>query len=123
MAAIALVPTLDLGLLILLVLVVLQAGLVSHRDFAARLRAPLLAIALLALGLAFERMQGPTVLERFGAVGMVAGLVAAIGLLPFVHEFDSEEPVIASPIPWIAFVGPILAVTVLYRARQALPAE
>jgi hypothetical protein len=122
MAAIAAVPSLDLVFLILLVLVVLQAGLASHRDFAARLRAPVLAIALLALGLAFERVQGPPVLERFGAVGIVAGLVAAVGLLPFVHEFDSEEPVIASPMPWIAFVGPLLAVTVLSRAREVLPA-
>jgi hypothetical protein len=121
MAAIAAVPSLDLVFLILLVLVVLQAGLTSHRDFAARLRAPVLAIALLALGLAFERVQGPPVLERFGAVGMVAGLVAAVGLLPFVHQFDPEEPVIASPIPWIAFVGPLLAVTVLSRARGVLP--
>jgi hypothetical protein len=123
MAAIALVPTLDLGLLILLVLVVLQAGLVSHRDFAARVRAPVLAIALLALGLAFERMQGPGILQRFGAVGMVAGLVAAIGLLPYLHEFDPEESVVASPIPWIAFVGPLLAVTVLAWAKKVLPAE
>jgi hypothetical protein len=123
MAAIAAVPSLDLVFLILLVLGVLQARLASKSDFAARLRAPVLAIVLLALGLAFERMQGPPVLERFGAVGVVAGLVTAIGLLPFVHEFDSETPVIASPIPWIAFVGPLLAATVLYRARQVLPAE
>jgi hypothetical protein len=123
MAAMLVAPSLDLVLLILLVLAVLQARLTSHRDFATRLRAPVLAVALLALGLAFERVQGPTVLERFGAVGMVAGLVAAIGLLPFVHEFDPEESVVASPIPWIAFVGPLLAVTVLSRARLVLPAE
>src|SRR3984893_10055886 len=101
-AAIAAVPSLDLVFLVLLVLAVLQARLVSTSDFAARLRAPVLAIALLSLGLAVERMQGPTVLERFGAVGLVAGLVAAVGLLPFVHQFDPEESVIASPIPWIA---------------------
>jgi hypothetical protein len=123
MAAIAVVPSLDLVFLVLLVLVVLQAGLASPRDFAARLRAPVLAVVLLSLGLAFERMQGPTVLVRFGAVGIVAGLVAAIGLLPFVHQFDSEEPVVSSPIPWMAFVGPLLAATVLYRARQVLPAD
>ena len=123
MTAIALAPTLDLGLLILLVLVVLQAGLMSHRDFAARVRAPMLAIALLALGLAFERMQGPGILQRFGAVGMVAGLVAAIGLLPYMHEFDPEESVVASPIPWVAFIGPLFAVTVLGWAKKVLPAE
>ncbi|HEY4888149.1 MAG TPA: hypothetical protein VIJ58_06175 [Candidatus Dormibacteraeota bacterium] len=123
MAAMVVAPSLDLVFLILLVLAVLQARLTSHRDFASRLRAPVLAVALLAVGLAFERMQGPPVLERFGAVGMVAGLVAAIGLLPFVHEFDPEESVVASPIPWIAFIGPLLAATVLSRARQVLPAE
>lgn len=123
MAAIALSPSLDLDLLILLVLVVLQAGLASRRDFATRLRAPALAIALLALGLAFERIQGPAVLQRFGAVGMVAGLVAAVGLLPYIHEFDPEESVVASPIPWIAFVGPFLGATVISRAGDFLPPE
>jgi hypothetical protein len=123
MAAVAAVPSLDLVFVVILVLAVLQARLTSQGDFAARLRAPVLAVALLALGVAFERMQGPTVLERFGAVGLVAGLVAAIGLMPFVHEFDPDEPVIASPIPWIAFVGPLLAATVLSRARQVLPPE
>ena len=123
MTAIALAPSLDLVLLILLVLAVLHAGLDTRRDFALRLRAPVLAIALLALGLALERMQGPPVLERFGAVGIVAGLVAAVGLLPYIHEFDPEEPVVASPIPWIAFVGPLLAATVLARVTHVLPPE
>ena len=123
MTAILLAPSLDLVLLILLVLAVLQARMVSNRDFATRLRAPVLAIALLGLGLAFERIQGPAVLQRFGAVGMVAGLVAAVGLLPYIHEFDPEESVVASPIPWIAFVGPLLAAIVLSRARHLLPPE
>ncbi|MHB8588212.1 MAG: hypothetical protein ACYDA0_05070 [Candidatus Dormibacteraceae bacterium] len=123
MAAIAIAPSLDLVVLILLALAVLQARLTSHRDFVTRLRAPVLAVVLLALGLAFERMQGPVVLERFGAVGIVAGLVTAIGLLPYVHEFDSAEAVAASPIAWIAFVGPLLAAAVLSRARQIVPAD
>jgi hypothetical protein len=123
MAAIVIAPSLDLVLLILLVLAVLQARLASHRDFAARLRAPVLAVGLLALGLAFERMQGPVVMERFGAVGIVAGLVAVVGLLPYVHEFDPEESVVASPIVWIAFVGPLVAATVMSQARQVVPAE
>jgi NADH:ubiquinone oxidoreductase subunit 4 (subunit M) len=123
MAAIAVAPGLDLVLLILLVLAVLQARLASHRDFATRIRAPVLAIALLAIGLALERVQGPAILDRFGAVGLVAGLVAAIGLLPYVHEFDPEESVVASPIPWIAFVGPLLAATLMSRATLVLPAD
>ena len=123
MAAIVVAPNLDLVLMILLVLAVLQARLASHRDFATRLRAPVLAVVLLALGLTFERMQGPVVLERFGAVGIVAGLVAAVGLLPFAHEFDPEESVVASPIPWIAFVGPLLAAAVVSKASGVVPAR
>jgi hypothetical protein len=123
MAAMVVAPNLDLVLMILLVLAVLQARLASHRDFATRLRAPVLAIVLLALGLAFERMQGPVVLERFGAVGIVAGLVAAVGLLPYAHEFDPEESVVASPIPWIAFVGPLLAAAVVSQASEVVPAD
>jgi hypothetical protein len=123
MAAIAVAPTLDLVLLILLVLAVLQARLASHRDFATRLRAPVLAVVLLALGLSLERMQGPVVLERFGAVGIVAGLVAAVGLLPYAHEFDPEESVVASPIPWIAFVGPLLAAAIVSQASEVVPAD
>jgi hypothetical protein len=123
MAAITVAPTLDLVILILLVLAVLQARLASHRDFATRLRAPVLAVVLLALGLALERLQGPVVLERFGAVGIVAGLVAAVGLLPYAHEFDPEESVVASPIPWIAFVGPLLAAAVVSQASEVVPAD
>jgi hypothetical protein len=123
MAAIVIAPSLDLVLLILLLLAVLQARLASHRDVVARLRAPVIAVALLALGLAFERLQGPVVLERFGAVGMVAGLIAAVGLLPYVHEFDPDEPVVASPIPWLAFIGPVLAATVMSQSRQVIPPD
>jgi hypothetical protein len=123
MAAMVVAPSLDLVLLILLVLAVLQARLGSHRDFAGRIRAPVLAVGLLALGLAFERMQGPVVMERFGAVGIVAGLVAVVGLLPYVHEFDPEESVVASPIVWIAFVGPLVAATVMSQAKQVVPPE
>jgi len=123
MAAMAIAPSLDVVILILLVLAVLQARLASKRDFATRLRAPVLAVSLMALGVAFERMQGPVVLERFGAVGIVAGLAAAVGLFPWAHEFDPEESVVASPIPWIAFVGPLLAATVISQARGVVPGE
>jgi hypothetical protein len=123
MAAIALAPSLDVVVLIILVLAVLQARLVSQRDFATRVRGPILAVALLALGLTFERVEGPVVLERFGAVGIVAGLVAAVGLFPFIHEFDPEESVVASPIAWMSFVGPVLAVTVMFWAKHGVAAD
>ena len=55
--------------------------------------------------------------------GLAAGLLAAIGLLPYIHEFDPDESVVASPIPWIAFIGPLLAVTVVPLAKQAISPE
>src|SRR5258708_36822114 len=70
MAAIAIAPSLDLVILLFLVLAVLQARLTSHPDLPTRLRAPRLAVVLLAAGLALERIHGPVVLERFGAVGI-----------------------------------------------------
>src|SRR5205814_1553070 len=121
MAAIAVAPTLDVSVMVLLALVVLQAAVPGRRASARRLRAPALAVALLGLGLLFARMPGPPALERLGAVGLVAGLVAALGALPYMHEFDPEELTATSPIPWLAFVGPLLAVVVLTRARDLVP--
>jgi len=123
MAAIAVAPSLDLIVLVFLALGVLQAGLAARRSIAVRLRAPVLAVGLIALGLAFERIEGPAILQRLGAVGLVAGLAAAIGLLPYMHEFDPDEPVVASPVPWIAFVGPLFAVAVMSRAWEVLPVD
>lgn len=121
MTAIAVAPTLDISVMVLLALVVLQAAGPGRRPYARRLRAPVLAVVLLGLGLLFARMPGPPALERLGAIGLVAGLVAALGALPYMHEFDPEESTATSPIPWIAFVGPVLAVVVLTRARDLLP--
>jgi formate hydrogenlyase subunit 3/multisubunit Na+/H+ antiporter MnhD subunit len=56
-------------------------------------------------------------------VGIVAGLAAAVGLLPYAHEFDPEESLVASPIPWIAFVGPLLAAAVVSRASGVVAAD
>ena len=111
--AIATVPTFELSLLALLVLGVLHAAVNGKQSFATRLRAPVLAVALLALALVLARAQGSDVLGRFAAVGLVAGLAAGIGLLPYLHPFDPEDPVSASPIAWFAFIGPVLAVVVV----------
>ena len=123
MTAIAVAPQLDISVLVLLALVVLQAAALGRRPYASRLRGPVLAVALLGLGLVFARMSGPAALERLAAVGLVAGLVAAVGALPYVHEFDAEEMTATSPIPWLAFVGPVLAVVVVARARELVPSS
>jgi NADH:ubiquinone oxidoreductase subunit 2 (subunit N) len=121
MAGIAAAPTLEVSVLVLLALVVLQATAEGRRPYVRRLRAPAFAVALLGLGLVFARMAGSPEIERLGAVGLIAGLVAALGALPYMHEFDGDEPTATSPIPWLAFVGPVLAVVVLTRTRELIP--
>src|SRR5260370_23852387 len=97
MAAIALAPSLDLVLLIVLVLAVLQARLASHRDFATRVRGPVLAVALLAIGLAFERVDGPVLLERFGAVGIVGGRGGGGRALSGMPTYDTPRTGVGPP--------------------------
>src|SRR5207247_2390229 len=112
-AAVAAVPTFDLALLVLVLLAVFQAALEGRRPTAACLKAPGVAVALLALAAVFARVGGPELIHRFAAVGLGAGLAAALGLLPYLHVFDPEEPVTASPIGWLAFVGPVLAAVIV----------
>ena len=116
MTAMAAAPTLGLAVMILLLLLVLQASGTGRRVYANRFRAPALAMVLLALAIALAAMQGPPLLTRLTAVCLGAGLAAAVGVLPYMHEFDPDEPTAVSPIPWLAFVGPVLAVVVVGRA-------
>jgi len=122
-AAVAAVPTFDLALLVLVLLAVFQAALEGRRPAAACLKAPGVAVALLALAAVFARVGGPELIHRFAAVGLGAGLAAALGLLPYLHVFDPEEPVTASPIGWLAFVGPVLAAVIVAGAQGLLPAD
>jgi hypothetical protein len=121
MIAIASVPTIDLAILVVLAVAVLQSAPAGRRSFAARMRAPALAVGLLALGVVFSRVQGPPILARFAAVALVAGIGAAAGTLPFIHEFDPDERTATSPIPWLAFLGPALVIAVVSRADQLVP--
>src|SRR6266446_739946 len=121
MAAIAAAPSLDLVILVALAIALLHAALGGRRPLAARLRAPALAVALLGAGLVFARLDGSPILARFAAIGLVAGLAAALGTLPYIHEFDPEELTATSPIAWIAFLGPILALAVITRTRELIP--
>jgi hypothetical protein len=121
MAAIAAAPSLDVVILVTLAIALLQAAVTGERSLATRLRAPALAVALLGAGLVFARIDGAPILAKFAAVGLVAGLAAAVGTLPYIHEFDPDEVTAASPIVWIAFVGPILGLEIVIRARDLIP--
>ena len=115
-AAMALVPTFDVALLVLLALGAIDAAVGGAQRFALRLRAPAIAVAFLALALIFARVEGPDVLGRFAAVGLVAGLAAAVGLLPYIHPFDGEDASPASPLVWMALAGPLVGVVIVFRA-------
>ncbi|HYM67251.1 MAG TPA: hypothetical protein VEW68_08180 [Patescibacteria group bacterium] len=119
MAAIAFADSLDLVILVLLAVGVARAALVGPRDFAVRLRPPVVAASLLAIALVLARVQGPDVLARFAAVGLVAGLTAAVGVLPYIHPHDADADLEPDAI-WIGFLGPVLAAAVLFRARGLL---
>ena len=123
LAVIAVVPSLDVMILVLLAIAVLHAGLEGTRDFSLHLRGPVVAVALMALALVFIRVQGPELLDRFAAVGLVAGISAAVGLLPYVHRLEPEGRAVEPPFMWLGFVGPVLATAVLLRSREYLPAQ
>ena len=123
MAVIAAAPSLDIIVLAVLTMAVLQARSPGTRPFAIRLRGPVLAAALLALAAAAARSDGPPILSRLAAVGLVAGLSVALGTLPYVHQFEPEERTATSPVPWMAFIGPVLAIAVLSRARDLIPSD
>ena len=121
-AAIALVPSLDLAIVVLLALGVLHASAGGPRAFALRLRLVAVAAALLVLGGLFVRVQGPDVLARFGAVGMVAGVCAVVGLLPYIRPQEPADVAGASyaAVGWLAFVGPVAAVVLVARGTELL---
>ena len=115
--------TLELTVLVLLALGVLHSIIEGPRRLAIRLRGPAVAVVLLALGAVFARVQGPAVLEKLAAVGLVGGLAAAAGVLPYLHPAEPDEPVISSPLVWLAFVGPVLAIVVVARAQTLLSVD
>lgn len=119
-ALVVVAPSFDLALLVVLAIALLHSVISAKRNLAARLRLPALGVGLLALAAVFAGAAGPETLERFGAVGLAAGLAAVIGVLPYLHTFDAEEPASSSPIAWLAYVGPAIAAVVVAAAQGLL---
>jgi hypothetical protein len=119
-AAVAVAPTFEVVLAVLLALALIQSAVDGRRTFVVRLRPIVAAVAILALAVLCARVDGPDVLMRFAAIGIVAGIAAIVGVVPYLHEFDPEEPVSSSAIAWIAFIGPVAATVVLLQAEQLL---
>jgi hypothetical protein len=93
-----------------------QAALPGVRTFPVRLRGPAFAVALLTLGALVGHFSTLLVFQRLAAVLLALGLVAAVGALPFLQELAPEEPVAASPIAWIGFIAPALAIALPIQA-------
>lgn len=121
-AAIALVPTFDAALALLLALGVAQSVMAGGAP-AVRVRPIAAAVAILALAAVLARVQAPDVVGRFAAVGLAGGLAAVIGVVPYVHDFDAGDAVTASPIAWSGFVGPVVASVVLLEAQRTLSVD
>jgi len=98
-----------------------HAMLPGRRAFALRMRGPALAALLLGAGWSFTRAGGA--LGRVGGLCLALAVVAAAGLLPYLADFDREEPAASSSLAWTAFFAPVLALALLPRVLPALTVD
>jgi hypothetical protein len=123
LAAIALVAEPLVTVLVLLLLAAVQSALPAFRPFAERIRAPAFGALLLALGALLAAGASSTPILRLSGLAVVLGVTAAIGVAPYLQQLDPREPAPASPIAWLAFIGPGLAVMLATRLIALLPPE
>jgi hypothetical protein len=93
----------------------------GRRPFAVRMRGPALTALLLGVGWSFVRAGGP--LGRVGALGLALALAAGAGLMPYLADFDREEPTTGSALVWTAFLAPALALALLPRILPAMTVQ
>jgi hypothetical protein len=98
-----------------------HASLSGRRSFAVRMRGPALAALLLGIGWSFVRVGGSV--GRVGALCLALAVVAAAGLMPYLADFDREEPATSSSLVWTAFLAPVMALSLLPRILPAMSAE
>jgi hypothetical protein len=120
LAALAAAPDAAFLALALLALAIGQASLPGLRPLTARLHGPGLAVLLLVVAYSLSMPSAPAGAARLAALALALGLVAALGLLPFLQRLDAAEPVPASAIAWQGFVGPILAIGYTERVATGL---
>jgi hypothetical protein len=123
LAAIAVVVEPLVTVLVLLLLAAVQSALPALRPFSERVRAPAFGALLVALGALLAAGASSTPILRVSGLAVVLGITAAIGLAPYLQELDPREPAPASPVAWLAFIGPGLAVLLATRLITLLPAE
>lgn len=121
LAALVVVPDPFAMAAVVLLLGAGHAALPGRRPFALRLRGPALAALLLGAGWAFVRAGGP--LGRVGGLSLALAIAAAAGLLPYLTDFQREEPATSSSLVWTAFFAPVLALVLLPRVLPTLTVE
>ena len=77
-----------------------------------------LAALLLGAGWFFVGSGGP--LGRVGALALALGLLATAGLLPYLADFEPEEPTSSSCLVWTAFFAPALALSLAPRVLTSM---
>jgi hypothetical protein len=106
--------------LVLLPLGVAHATRPGAGTMVRRLRNPVMAAMLLGLGAVLVGVDHNPTLERTGALGLVLGLVAAAGLVPFLHRVEVGEGVSSSGLAWTAFFSPVLAMVLTAKVLPSL---
>jgi len=122
-AALAILSDALVVALLVLLLAAVQAAVPALRSFADRVRPPAFGALLIALGAILAAGATSTPLVRIAGLAMVVGVTATIGVAPYLQGLDPREPAPASPIAWLGFVGPALAVVLVTRFVGLLPAE
>jgi hypothetical protein len=121
LAALVVVPDALAMAAVVLLLGAGHATLPGRRSFALRMRGPALAALLLGVGWSFVHAGGP--LGRVGGLSLALAVVAAAGLLPYLADFQPEEPTASSSLVWTAFFAPVLALGLLPRVLPTLTVE
>lgn len=120
LAAVSVAPDPVLLAVLLLLLAAGHATLPGLRSFPDRMRGPGFAALLIGLGWLLTRSEGQPAIARLGVLGLVLGLAAAAGVLPFAQQLELREPVPASGLVWTAFFGPALALVLPSRVVPLL---
>jgi formate hydrogenlyase subunit 3/multisubunit Na+/H+ antiporter MnhD subunit len=122
-AAVAILTQPVVVALVLLVLAAVQSAVPALRSFSDRVRAPAFGAILIALGALLAGGATSQPLVKVAGLAIVVGVTATIGVAPYLQGLDPREPAPASPIAWLGFVGPAVAVVLVTRFVGLLPAE
>lgn len=117
LAALAAAPDPAAIALVVALLAAGHAAVAGVRSFAARVRGPAFGVVLVTGAVLLAHDGGPVLHQRLAALGLVLGLVAAAGLVPFLPQLEPGEPAPASAIAWTGFFGPAVAFDLLARSQ------